>query len=199
MSLRLIPPAGRKGNQFWLIRGMVNGQRLEFSTRTRDQGQAQHFVELLERAIAGSPGFRSQRAAVAVLNMQMAALAGRVVELEQQLAAHDARIAGLERQAARRRLQPSSVGRSEPLLSLQEVARRLGVSIKTVRRRIAETGIRGPRIGREMMLTESDLARLLEILRRRARPYVKPELYGLGLDTYMRDHYLISCNEGDET
>ncbi len=55
------------------------------------------------------------------------------------------------------------------LISLDEVAARLGgISVKTVKRRIAEAGIRGPRPGREMMLTEGDYDRLVEATRERS-------------------------------
>ena len=56
---------------------------------------------------------------------------------------------------------------SETLLSLAEAAARFGVSVKTLKRRIREAGIRGPRAGREMMLTEADFDRLVEATRAR--------------------------------
>lgn len=56
------------------------------------------------------------------------------------------------------------------LISLAEAAERLGgVSVKTVKRRCVEAGIRGPRPGREMMLTEQDYARLVEYIARHRR------------------------------
>lgn len=57
----------------------------------------------------------------------------------------------------------------EPLLSLDEVAKRLKVSKYTAKERIREAGIRGPRPGREMLLTEDDYRRLLENMRLRQR------------------------------
>jgi excisionase family DNA binding protein len=55
------------------------------------------------------------------------------------------------------------------LISLEEVARRLGgVSVDTVKRRIREAGIRGPRPGKEVMLTETDYRELVEHLRNRS-------------------------------
>lgn len=54
------------------------------------------------------------------------------------------------------------------LITLDEAAARLGgISRKTLMRRIAEAGIRGPRPGRAMMLTEEDYRRLLEATRER--------------------------------
>lgn len=59
------------------------------------------------------------------------------------------------------------------LIPLAEVAQRLGVSVKTVKRRLAEAGIKGPRPGHGMLLTEADFARLVEAMRARRRPYTK--------------------------
>jgi excisionase family DNA binding protein len=56
---------------------------------------------------------------------------------------------------------------SEQLLSLAEAAARLGVAVKTLKKRIREAGIRGPRPGREMKLTEADFDRLVEATRAR--------------------------------
>ncbi len=57
----------------------------------------------------------------------------------------------------------------DQLLSLNEVAKRLGVSKYTVKDRIREAQIRGPRPGREMMLTEKDYQALVEHMRKRQR------------------------------
>ncbi|BBK44162.1 hypothetical protein STVA_41820 [Allostella vacuolata] len=48
MPLSLIPPGERKGNTWWLVRGQVNGRRVEVSTRTRDKAAAQRFAVALE-------------------------------------------------------------------------------------------------------------------------------------------------------
>ena len=58
---------------------------------------------------------------------------------------------------------------SDELITLDEAAARLGgISRKTLMRRIAEAGIRGPRPGRAMMLTEADYQQLLEATRARS-------------------------------
>lgn len=57
----------------------------------------------------------------------------------------------------------------EPLFTLSEVAERLGVSVYTLKERLREAGVHGPRPGREMRLTERDIAQLLENMRRRRR------------------------------
>lgn len=49
----------------------------------------------------------------------------------------------------------------ERLLSLPEVAARLGVSTKTVRRMSRRGGIRVVRIGKGLRVAESELARLI--------------------------------------
>lgn len=60
------------------------------------------------------------------------------------------------------------------LISLEEAARRLRVSVKTVQRRCAEAGIRGLRPGSKMMLAEADYAALVAYLYDRA-PALAPD------------------------
>lgn len=55
----------------------------------------------------------------------------------------------------------------EPLLTLNEVAQRLSISKYTLKERIREAGINGPRPGREMQLTERDYQALVEHMRQR--------------------------------
>lgn len=58
---------------------------------------------------------------------------------------------------------------ADRLYTLAEVAKRLGgISVRTVQRRIVDAGIRPPRPGRAMVLTEGDLAALIEALRCRS-------------------------------
>jgi len=38
--LKLIPPGKRKGNKFYVVRGSLNGQEIEFSTKTTDETEA---------------------------------------------------------------------------------------------------------------------------------------------------------------
>jgi excisionase family DNA binding protein len=56
------------------------------------------------------------------------------------------------------------------LMTLDEAARRLGVSKTTVLRRCAEAGIQGPRPAKQVMLTEADYDRLVDYLRTRRDP-----------------------------
>jgi len=55
-----------------------------------------------------------------------------------------------------------------PRLTLDVIAERLRINIKTLNRRLAEAGIRGIKPGRERLLTEVDFANLVEHLDRRA-------------------------------
>lgn len=57
----------------------------------------------------------------------------------------------------------------EELFTLDEIAKRLGVSKYTAKERIREAGINGPRPGREMKLTEKDYQQLIEKMRQRRR------------------------------
>src|SRR5215831_3715589 len=54
------------------------------------------------------------------------------------------------------------------LMSLSEAAHRLGVTTRTVKRRISEAGLVLPRPGRAVMLTEADLLQLIEATRCRS-------------------------------
>lgn len=51
MPLALIPPGTRKGNTYWLVRGQVDGRRVEVSTKTRDQATAERFAAELEQRL----------------------------------------------------------------------------------------------------------------------------------------------------
>jgi len=51
MSLQLIRPGQRKGNRFYLVRGRVNGQSVEVSTRTADPETAERFRAELEAGL----------------------------------------------------------------------------------------------------------------------------------------------------
>jgi excisionase family DNA binding protein len=53
------------------------------------------------------------------------------------------------------------------LITLDEAAARLGVARNIVRRRIREAGIRPPKPGRHVMLTEADYQQLVESTRAR--------------------------------
>ena len=58
MPLQLIEPGKRKGNRFYLIRGMVNGREREVSTKTTDRRVAEELLvkfhaALLESDITG--------------------------------------------------------------------------------------------------------------------------------------------------
>jgi len=55
-------------------------------------------------------------------------------------------------------------------ISLGEAAAQLGVSEKTVKRRLAEAGILVPRVGRAPQLTRGDFDRLVESTRGRGQP-----------------------------
>ena len=57
----------------------------------------------------------------------------------------------------------------EPLLSVTAVVQRLGVSEKTIRRLIARGALRVHRIGRQIRVSEADLAHFLEQHRGRWR------------------------------
>lgn len=59
----------------------------------------------------------------------------------------------------------------ERLLSIQDVADRLGLSAKTLRDRSyrMRIGLRGIKIGRKIRFAEADLARFLKARRKRAR------------------------------
>jgi hypothetical protein len=58
---------------------------------------------------------------------------------------------------------------ADRLIPMTEVAERLGgVSIRTAKRRIEEAGINPPRPGRAFMLTEADLAAVIEASRCRS-------------------------------
>ena len=59
MPLQLIEPGKRKGNRFYLIRGMVNGREREVSTKTTDRRIAEELLvkfhaKLLESHVADS-------------------------------------------------------------------------------------------------------------------------------------------------
>lgn len=61
MSLRLIRPGGRKGNQFWIVRGTLAGRRIEVSTKARDREAAERFKAKLElRLLDRLPPGRSE-------------------------------------------------------------------------------------------------------------------------------------------
>ena len=51
MALKLIPP-GKRG-PFYIVRGTVNGRRIEVSTKTRDEEAARQFKKRLERQVYG--------------------------------------------------------------------------------------------------------------------------------------------------
>ena len=55
----------------------------------------------------------------------------------------------------------------EPLRSLAEVAKELGISPKTLRRRVHEAGLRPARPGRTFLLSEAEIAKILDESRRR--------------------------------
>jgi excisionase family DNA binding protein len=52
-----------------------------------------------------------------------------------------------------------------PLLDIPAVARRLGISVKTVRRFIARGELRAHRIGRQLRISEEELLRFLDASR----------------------------------
>ena len=52
---------------------------------------------------------------------------------------------------------------------LPEVAAQLGISVQTLRRRMAEAGVRPVRVGRGPMVSQSDIAKLIEESRFRER------------------------------
>ena len=54
---------------------------------------------------------------------------------------------------------------TDPLLKAEEVARRIGVSVRTVRRLIAAGDLPVHRIGRAVRITEDDLVRYLKLTR----------------------------------
>jgi integrase len=60
MALKLIPPGGRRGkpNRFYLVRGTINGRRVEISTATSDQAAARRAFRDIERdlILASEPG-----------------------------------------------------------------------------------------------------------------------------------------------
>jgi integrase len=58
MALELIRPGGRKGNRFYLVRGTVDGRRIEVSAKTADETAARVFKNALETKLltGGVPG-----------------------------------------------------------------------------------------------------------------------------------------------
>ena len=57
---------------------------------------------------------------------------------------------------------PLSGGQAQPLLSIAQVADRLGLSPKTVRRRIVDDDLQVHRLGRSLRISEADLRAYLE-------------------------------------
>ena len=53
MALKLIAPGARRGNPFYLVRGMLNGREFEVSTKTTDAGVAQKIAQDFEAGITG--------------------------------------------------------------------------------------------------------------------------------------------------
>lgn len=56
MPLKLYAPGTRKGNIFWLARGVINGRRYEVSCKTADRAAAQRFAAELEARIWAKGG-----------------------------------------------------------------------------------------------------------------------------------------------
>ena len=54
MPLKLIEPGKRKGNRFYLIRGMVNGREREVSTKTTDRRVAEEMLVKFHATLLGS-------------------------------------------------------------------------------------------------------------------------------------------------
>ena len=56
MPLTLLAPGARKGarkgKKYWLVRGIIDGRRVELSTKTADKAAAKQFLRDLERKIA---------------------------------------------------------------------------------------------------------------------------------------------------
>ena len=52
MALTLFAPGTRKGNRYWLVRGLHDGRRYEMSTKTADKAAARQFLRELERELA---------------------------------------------------------------------------------------------------------------------------------------------------
>jgi len=51
MSLKLIPPGKRKGNRYFLVRGTLDGEQVERSTKTTSRRAAERFLEGLPAAL----------------------------------------------------------------------------------------------------------------------------------------------------
>ena len=51
MSLKLVPPGGRKGYKHWYVRGTLDGERVERSTKATTKRAAQRFLEGLPGAL----------------------------------------------------------------------------------------------------------------------------------------------------
>lgn len=50
--MKLIAPGQRKGNKFWIARGIVSGRDVEVSTKTADEDEAKRFLENLQAVAA---------------------------------------------------------------------------------------------------------------------------------------------------
>ena len=58
--------------------------------------------------------------------------------------------------------------------TLAEVAKELGVTVRTLQRRLAEAGIRPARPGRTAMLSDADVTKLMEESRGRSKSSSEP-------------------------